>query len=136
MIVNLRNQKLLSDRFKDQRAPTGTHDGRSHLGKLFAETPEISEIFLNGGGEISSWRAAAFGSHISPEDRMEDVSGKIESQCAFQCAQPRKIVLPSRFIELFQGGVGAFHVISVMFSMVQLHDLAGNVRLQRVVVIR
>src|SRR5262249_20999031 len=133
VVVNLRDQQPLSNRLPYQRSPAGSHNGRGNLRKLFTEARKVSEVFLNSLKEIAVRIASTLGRHVFPEDRMEDVPGEVESQCAFQCGYPSKIILLSRFEKLFQDRICIFHIPGVMLAMMQFHDLSGNVRFQRAV---
>src|SRR5262249_40798625 len=71
-----------------------------------------------------------------PENRMQDVSRKIEGERSLQCGQTRKILLLPRFIQLIQNSVRILHIAGMMLTVVQFHDLAGDMRFQRAEVIR
>ena len=83
MIVDLRNQQSFSDRFPNQRRPTGPHDARRNFVQLVPKRLKSAEILLNGPGKNPIRRATAFWRQVLPEDRMQNVSGQVESQCAF-----------------------------------------------------
>jgi hypothetical protein len=67
---------------------------------------------------------------------VEDVSGQVEGQRPLERGQSSEVGLVTRFVELLERLVGAFHVGRVVLVVMQLHDAAGDVRLEGRVVIR
>ena len=63
------------------------------------------------------------------------MAGQIEGQRALQSRNPVELLLGPRLVQAFERRVGAVHVACVMLVMVQLHDLAGDVRLEGTVIV-
>ena len=67
---------------------------------------------------------------------MVDVPTEVEREVLGQQVHRLELARRPCLGGLFQGGVGALDVGGVVLGVVQLHDLTGDVRLQRAVVVR
>ncbi len=123
-----------------RRPPSGSHasagpsrtlDAQGRLVHLFAHTGEGAEVLVDRRGQFSLGLAAAVGRHVLPEQRVQNVPRDVEGQVLLELVEVAELTgLPSG-CESGGGGVGALHVGSVVLVVVQLHDLAGVVGLQR-----
>ena len=78
---------------------------------------------------------AAVGALVLPEDRVQDVSGRVEGERLLESHDGTEVVAVPGGGELLERLVGARHVRGVVLVVVELHDLARHVRLEcRVVV--
>src|SRR5581483_9684260 len=67
---------------------------------------------------------------------MQNMARHVERQRPFQSRDAREIALAARLLQSRERLIRASDIGAVMFVVVQLHDLAGDVRLERTVVVR
>ncbi len=86
-------------------------------------------------GELAAGLATAAGLHVLPENAVQHVAGDVECKGFLEGCDLRKVALAARLVQLLERLIGAIDIGLVMLVVVQLHDAAGNVRLERTVVI-
>ena len=82
--------------------------------------------------ELAVGLVAAVRGQVLPEDRVVDVAAEVERQVLLvQAVDRAKVALVAGLGQLGEGVVGPGDVGGVVLAVVQLHDLAGDVRLER-----
>ena len=136
LIKQLERHQALRNCVPCEHCPAGTLQTGRSCGELSLECVERSEEFLDGFSQLAFRLAAAVRRHVLPENRVVGVATEVERQILLQLVDRGEVALLLRFGKLFEGGVSAGHICVVMLVVVQLHNLAGNVRFQRGVVVR
>lgn len=135
MVVELLDDQPLPEAVPGQDRPARALQARRGGSEVCAEAVEGPEVLLDGRTELQVRPVAAVGRHVRPEHRVADVPGEVEREVLLIEVHRRERVVGPRVGELFERGVGARHVALVVLGVVQLHDLAGDVRLERAVVV-
>ena len=135
VVVDLRDEKLLAERLPDQRGPAGAHDARRDGVHLFLKLLEAPELILDRGRQLALRPPARLRRHVVPEQRMEDVPRQVEREGPLEGRDAVELTLFPRVGETIEGGVCPLHVAGVVLVVVQLHDPAGDVGLERAVVV-
>src|SRR5918996_110823 len=106
-----------------------------HLGSEAVEAAEgLDEHGRDCAGGVGF--AAAVGRQIGPEQRVEHMPGDVEGEVLFEHRDSREVAGGTGRVDLLQGLVGAVHVGGMVLVVVQLHDAAADVGLERRVVVR
>ena len=79
--------------------------------------------------------ATAAGRQVLPEEAVQDVAGEVERERFLDRRDPAEVALLARLIECLDGSVRTVDVAFVVLVVVQLHDFARDVGLERAVVI-
>jgi hypothetical protein len=66
---------------------------------------------------------------------VEHVPGEVEGERLLERADPGEVLLVARLAQPFERLVGALDVVGMVLVVVELHDLAGDVGLERGVVV-
>src|SRR5690606_40927239 len=90
---------------------------------------------VDRGSELTGRLVAAVGRHVRPEDRVVHVTGQVEGEVLRQHVDGVEAVLVAGLRQLLQCRVGPGDVGVVVLGVVQLHDLAGDVRGECTVVV-
>jgi hypothetical protein len=72
----------------------------------------------------------SFRHKVLPEDRMQDVAGKVEGEGPLQRRQAGEVLHGARLVEATEGRIRALDIVGVVLAVAQLHDRAGDVRLE------
>jgi hypothetical protein len=135
LVVELDDVEALAEGVVDEHGPAGALDGVGGGFEVAAEGVEGAEVFVDGGAEFAVGFVAAVGGEVGPEDGVVDVAAEVEGEVLLQSADGAEVAGFAGFGELFQGGVDAGDVGGVVFVVVEFHDLARDVGLQRCVVV-
>jgi hypothetical protein len=73
---------------------------------------------------------------ILPQQRVQNVARHVEREIFLELPDVVEVTAAACVVELVQRVIGALHVSRVMCTVVQLHDLARQQRLERVGPIR
>src|SRR5438105_9566304 len=135
VVVDLGGAEPLDHGVPDQRRPARAHDGRGGGDQLLLEELEAAEITLDGLRERPDRLAARARSQVLPEEAVQHVSGNVEGELVLERRNAVELAGAARLEQLLDALVGGVHVLAVVLVVVQLHEAAGEVRLQRAVVI-
>ena len=116
--------------------PSQTYRGGS---KLCLKGLKVSPLRVDAVGKLASGGAAAATasrSKVGPENRVVDVAAAIELNRSLEGNLLGDIVARLCGLELLHRRVQVGHVRVVVLAVVDLHDLAADVRLQRRVLVR
>src|SRR5699024_12198664 len=95
------------------------------------EGVDRAEELRHRSGELAVRLTTAVGGEVVPEDGVVDVSAEVERKVLLvQVHRGQVTALPCR-LELLQGSVCTSDIRLVVLVVVKLHDLAGDVRLER-----
>src|SRR5262245_14009406 len=130
VIVYLARQEALRDRLIHECAPTRAHYRGGDLGELRLERLEATEVALDRARQLARRTVAPLGSHVLPEDRVQDVTGKVEGQRLLEARDPREVLLLTSLVHLLERLVGLGDVGVVVLSVVELHDVPRDVRFE------
>ena len=103
-------------------------------GELRAELVERPEGVVDGGRELPGGLVPAVGREVLPPDRVVHMAAEVEGEVLLVEEDRGVVVLGPGLLELGHGGVDAGDIGGVVLAVVQLVDLAGDVRLQGAVV--
>lgn len=95
-----------------------------------------TEVMLDLVRKIALGPAIAIRRKILPEDGMQNMAGNIKRQRAFEHSDFREIIFLLRLMQFIQRLIRAVYIRSMMLIMMKLHNLTGNVRFQRAIIIR
>src|SRR5690606_4331996 len=118
-----------------EHRPARALDRRRVGGEVVLEGVEGTERVLDRLGDLTLRLAAAVGGEVVPEDRVVDVPAEIEREVLLVQVHSSQVARLTRGGQLVEGRVRAVHVRLVMLVVVELHDLAADVRLERAVVV-
>ena len=135
MIVDLRGAEPLDHRIPDQRRPARAHHGVRGLDELLLEAIEAPEVAIDELRELTRRLPARARREVPPEDAVQDVAAHVEGELLLERPDSGEIRLLTGVEELLDDLVGCVHVLAMMLVVVQLHDAAGDVRLEGAVVV-
>src|SRR3954469_4249956 len=136
VVVDLRRAEALDDRIPDQRRPAGSHQRAARLDQLLLEIGEASEVSRDELGELSGRLSTSARREVLPEDAVQDVAAHVEGELLLEGRDRREVRLLARGEELLDDFVRRIDVLAMMLVVVELHDAAGDVRLEGSVVVR
>ncbi len=110
-------------------------DGVGRLDHLGAEAPEVGERGCDVLAQLAGGLTTAIGRQVRPEHGVKDVARQMERQVLLEHRDRAELTRSPGLLELLERGVGAFDVGRVVLGVVQLHDLAADVRLEGAVVV-
>src|SRR5262245_38272506 len=106
VIVDLAGQQALGDRLIHQRAPARAHHRGRDLGELRLERLEASEVALDRARQLTRRPVATIGSHVLPEDRVQNVTGRVEGKGLLKARDPGEVLLLTSLVHLLERLVG------------------------------
>ena len=142
-----RNVRLLVEQLEDDGAtrhavpsqyrPARALQSGSGGGEVLLEGFKRTEVFINRCSEFAAGTVGGVGSrtHHFPKGAVVRVSAQVESEVLFELVNRGKVAGRAGFFELFQSRVRAVYIVGVVLVVVQLHDFAGDVRLQSSVIV-
>ena len=110
-------------------------DRRRCFGHVPLEVIEATEVVGELLGHVATRFAAAVRRQVLPEQRVQHVAGQVEREVLLELVDRVEVVAVAGGGQLVERGVGTLHVGGVVLVVVQLHDLAADVRLERAVVV-
>src|SRR3954465_1511949 len=136
VVVDLRRPEALDDRIPDQRRPAGSHQRAARLDHLLLEIVEAPEVARDELGKLSGGLSTSAGGEVLPEDAVQDVAAHVEGELLLEGRDRREVRLLAGGEELLDDLVRRIDVLAMMLVVVELHDAAGDVRLEGSVVVR
>ena len=103
--------------------------------KWALEGVEVAEVFVDGGGEFAGGLVAAVGGEVGPEGGVVDVAAEVEGEGLLEADDGAVVAGVAGGGEFVEGLVEGADVGLVVLGVVQLHDLAGDVRGEGAVVV-
>jgi hypothetical protein len=122
----------------DEPDPATALEGGEGLVEGVLEGGEGAVGAVQGAGEGAGWGLAAVGGgrrQVLPEQRVVDVAAAVEVEKGLQGEDGGDVLGFGRLLHLRAKGVVRVHVCLVVRLVVELHDLARDVRLQRAIVV-
>ena len=135
LVVQLHDDQLLAQGVPGGDRPAGALDAERRGLELGPVGVERTEVVVDGGLEVSGGLVAALGGQVLPEDRVVDVTTEVEREVLLQQVDRVVGLTCASLVELLQGRVQAVDVVLVVLGVVQLHDLARDVRVQSAIVV-
>src|SRR5699024_4966335 len=136
LIGELLDDEALADVVPAQHGPARALQGRGDGVEVRLELVEGAELGVDRGRELALGLPTTVWRHVLPEHRVVGVAAEVEREVL---AQQRGLAGDGAVVaglgHLLERGVGGRGVGVVVLGVVPLHDLAGDVRLQRAVVI-
>ena len=136
LIGQLLNEQATSNVVVTQHGPAGTLQAECCCGEVRLELLEGTKVAVDSLRELTGWLAATVRAQVLPEDGVVGVATQVESQVLGQCTDAVWVGFAvALFFQGVQSRVSTLYVSVVVLGVVQLHDFAGDVWLQSVVVI-
>jgi hypothetical protein len=135
VVVQLSHDELLAEGVPRGDGPAGSLDAECRGLELGPERVERPVLVVDGRAELAVRLVATLGGEVLPEDRVVDVAAEVEGQVLLELVDRVERVVGVCLVHLLDRGVQAVHIVLMVLAMVQLHDLARDVRVERTVVI-
>ena len=136
LVEQLHDVQPLTEGVVDEHGPAGALDGVRVCLELSLELVEAAEELIDRGTELAVRLVATVGGHVRPEHGVVDVASEVEGEILLQLVDAAERAAVASLGELVERRVDALDVGRMVLRVVQLHDLARDVRRQCAVVVR
>src|SRR5699024_6473987 len=124
-----------ADRLIGEHRPARALDAQRRRGEVIAELVERAEELVDRLRQLTGGLVAALRGEVLPEDRVVRVTTEVERQILRELVHRREVTGLPRRRELLQRRVRTLHIGRMMLGVMQLHDLPGDRRSERPVVV-
>ena len=135
LIVELLDNEALADGVPREDCPAGALDAQCNAGEVLAELVEGAEELVDCCCQLASGLVATLGGQVVPEDGVVGVATQVECQVLGELGDVAVCTVLACLFKLLESCVSACNVCCVVLIVVQLHDLCGDVGLERRVVV-
>ena len=135
MVVDLLDDDPAARGIPGSERPSRTLNRGGRLGHVALEALEAAEVGGELGGHLTGRLTSAVGRQVLPEQRVQHVARQVEGQVLLQLADRTEVVAGAGVGQLLESGIRSLHVRGVVLVVMQLHDLAADMRLQPAVVV-